>query len=339
MTTHPDGGCTLSGALSVTTEIEGCITIIHGPRGCAHHNFSLFHALSVARRDPRLPVVVSSDLGERDVIFGGEEVLDAIIKKACERKPPLVCVLSTCVTGAIGDDVEAVCRGYSSPPVISIPTAGFLGGGFLDGHIQALKALTSLAKPAKKCRGVAIVGEKTLEYEREEHYKEVARLLSTIGIPVVTRFVSRSTAGAIARIGSPSLNILRDPSMVPVGKFLEKKFGTPYIESFPLGLGGTLRFLEEVGEYFSIDTSGAVAEEEARQKRILCEFASLRGQSISLRGPSGEPVDSPPCRDLAPAIGVSIREDGRPFPLPDPFPVGTAGVRRLLHRWRRCCHA
>lgn len=339
MSTPRDSGCTLTGALSVTTEIEGSVTIIHGPAGCAHHNFSLLHALCAGRDDLRLPRVFSTDLAETDIIFGGENALDAAIRRAAGKNPPLICVLSTCVTGAIGDDVDAVCRGCREIPVISIPTAGFLGGGFHQGHVQALMSLSSLAGDDGKIPSVNLVGEKTLETERDEHFNEVRRLLAAIGIPICTRFVCRTSLGEISRLSLGTCNILRDPSMEGVGRFLEKKFGTPFINSFPIGSRGTIQFLEEVGRLFSLDVSGATAEEEARQDRIFHEFRSLRGKRVTFCDPFGNRIDSDICRELAHAAGMSVHPAGHTVPVPDPLPVGTEGIRRLLYRWRRACRA
>lgn len=339
MSIPPESGCTLTGALSVTAEIEGSTTIIHGPSGCAHHNLSLFHALCAGREDPRLPRILSTDLGEREIIFGGENTLDAVIRKAARKNPSIICVLSTCVTGAIGDDIEAVCRGYHSVPVIPIPTAGSLGGNFHNGHVQALISLSSLALDAETTPSVNIVGEKTLELDRDENYTEVKRLLSAVGIPIGTRFICKSTIGNVSRISQGSCNILRDPSMTIVGKYLEKRFGTPFIDSFPVGLTGTIRFLEEVGSLFSIDVSGAVAEEEARQEKLLEKFQSLRGERVHFCNPFGDTTETDLCREIADAAGIIVHPAGQPVPVPDPFPVGTRGIGRILHRWRRACRA
>ena len=42
-------GCTLTGALSVTTEVTDGVTIIHGPAGCSQHNASLLLATLLDR--------------------------------------------------------------------------------------------------------------------------------------------------------------------------------------------------------------------------------------------------------------------------------------------------
>jgi nitrogenase molybdenum-iron protein alpha/beta subunit len=339
MNTPRDSGCTLTGALSVTTEIDGSVTIVHGPGGCAHHNFSLFHTLCIGRDDPRLPRLLSTDLAEKDIIFGGEDALDAAIRKAIEKNPSIVCVLSTCVTGAIGDDVDAICRGYHGIPVIPIPTAGFLGGGFRDGHVQALISLSSLAECGEKTLSVNLVGEKTLEFERDEHFNEVKRLLFGIGIPICTRFICRSSMEDISRLSRGSCNILRDSSMCEVGNYLKGKFGTPFIGSFPVGPGGTIRFLEELGAVFSLDVSGAVAAEEARQERMFEEFHALKGKKVQFRDSLGNMTDSEVCSEIAESVGMDVHPAGQPLTVPDPFPVGTEGVRRLLRQWRRACRA
>ena len=74
------GGCTLTGALAVTTGIKDSVTIIHGPPGCAHHNFSLLHATILDNDCMVIPRVMSSGMSEHDVIFGGEEALMKVIK-------------------------------------------------------------------------------------------------------------------------------------------------------------------------------------------------------------------------------------------------------------------
>lgn len=339
MATPNDDGCTLTGALSVTTEINRCITLIHGPAGCAHHNFSLLHALHAARDLCIPPPVISTDMTEKEVIFGGEHLLEESLCRALKKKPELICVLSTCVAATIGDDVDAVCRHHGEVPVVHIPTAGFLGGGFLAGHIQALLSMSRFAEPREHGLSVNLIGEKTLEYEVDEHYREVVRLLSLMGVPVNVRFICGVSLGQLQVLGEASLNVLRDPSMVPLGEHLFRELKIPYIDSFPIGVDGTLRFLERTGRCLSLDSSEAIAAEEALQKDLIRAFAPLRGQRITFNGSPMAELHLQYGYELAEALGLEVCEGGCAVPLPDPFPVGTSGIRRLLQRWRRTCHA
>ncbi|MDD4138098.1 MAG: nitrogenase component 1, partial [Methanoregula sp.] len=135
------GGCTLTGAISVTSHIRDAVTIVHGPKGCSHHNVSLLHATWLDNDHAVLPELVSTGLSETEVIFGGEETLRRAIGHAAGRNIHAIFVLSTCIVQTIGDDVEAVCAEEYGIPVIPVPTAGFLGGSFQDGMNNALVTL------------------------------------------------------------------------------------------------------------------------------------------------------------------------------------------------------
>jgi nitrogenase molybdenum-iron protein alpha/beta subunit len=314
------------------------ITIIHGPDGCAHHTTSLLHALHVDHDRIFSPVILSSSLTESEVIFGGEEALGRAIRTAAARNPGLICVLSSCVSAAIGDDVRAVCASSPFPDIIVVPTGGFLGGGFSNGIEQALLALSVLGREGPCCDGtVTLVGEKNLEYEADAHYQELSRLLSLLGVRIGLRFVRDVCSAELRQLGSGSLNILRDPSLRGIGDSFRQRFGTPYIPSFPVGFSGTLRFLEQAGEELGIDSRAAVAIERENQERLIGDFRDLKGVPISFKGvpPSALPL----AEELVHRLDLCISREGIPVPFPDPFPVGTTGLSRLLHWWRRICRA
>lgn len=333
------GGCTLTGALSVTTHVRDAASIIHGPKGCAHHNFSLLHATGLDNDLAVIPDLVSSALAETDIVFGGEEALARTIRAVCERDVSAVFVLSTCIVDTIGDDVEAVCsRGYPVP-VIPVKTAGFLGGNFQDGVNNALIALAALAEPVGKDLRVNIIGEMNLEYEVEENFAEIVRLLTLLGLPVGVRFVHNISLDEISDLGAARLNILRDPSLTPVGVFLKSRFGTPYVPSFPTGLSDTLSFLRAVAGSCGIDAGRATGIEQALQAEILADFADLEDYPAVFCGPVTDPVSSRAAQEAADALHIRVGDDHDARQLPVHPVVGTAGVRRMLHRWRRSLHA
>ena len=333
------GGCTLTGALSVTTHVRDAITIIHGPKGCTHHNFSLLHATAVENDRVSLPDIISTGLSESDIIFGGEGALRQTLDRAALQNSSVIFVLSTCLVETIGDDVAAVCHGSYGVPVIQIPTAGFLGGTFQNGVNNALNAIADAAEPCPKAVCVNIIGEKNLEYEVEENYAEVCRLLGTIGIPVNVRFLRDFSIGDISRLGAARLNILRDGEVWAVGERLRYRFDTPYIPSFPIGFAGTIRFLEEVAGCFGVKCAQAVHEEKSLQDEILTEFEDIAGSSVSF-DPAGMASGTfPVAREVAGHFGITIDPGSLTVPLQLSPPVGTNGIRHMLHRWRRAIHA
>ena len=334
------GGCTLTGALSVTTHIRNTVSIVHGPKGCTHHNFSLLHATGLDNETVTLPALISTALCESDIVFGGEGALLRTLDAVAERDLDAIFVLSTCIVDTIGDDVVAICSREYGVPVVIVPTAGFLGGTFQNGVANALCAIAGTAEPCPVNDCVNIIGEKNLEYEVEENYAEVLRLLDMLGIPVNIRYVHDITFDEIGTLGAARLNILREPALMPVGNYLKQRFGIPFIQTFPLGLSGTILFVEAVAGTFGIDSSRVVEKELLFQRDTLDRFSDLEGIAASFDPAMSDPDCVNASSEVAEALQIHMKKPGTSgVPLGPGTPVGTSGVRRMLHRWRRQLHA
>ena len=333
------GGCTLTGALSVTTQVRDATTIVHGPKGCTHHNFSLLHATGLDNDRITLPDIISTGLTESDIIFGGEGALKRTLDAVAGRHTSAIFVLSTCLVETIGDDVAAVCRGSHKIPIILIPTAGFLGGTFQNGVNNALNAIADTIEPCTKGSYVNIIGEKNLEYEVDGNYAEVSRLLGALGIAVNVRFLRDCSLGDLSGLGAAQLNILRDDEVRPVGERLRQRFGTPFIPAFPVGFAGTIHFLESVSDGFGVKCVRAVREERVLQDEIRSEFVDISGTSVTFDPPAMASGTFPVAREVAEQFGITIDREGCTVPLQLSPPVGTNGIRHMLHRWRRAIHA
>jgi nitrogenase molybdenum-iron protein alpha/beta subunit len=332
-------GCTLTGALSVTTNVCDAVSIVHGPKGCSHHNFSLLHATLLDNETVKMPEVVSTGLSETDIVFGSEDALFHAISTVAAKDPKAVFVLSTCIIDTIGDDVTGVCgKGYGVP-VIVVPTAGFLGGTFQNGVNNALCALADTAPPCKKECCVNIIGEKNLEYEVGENYSEVLRFLDALGIAVNARFVHTTSFETIALLGKAQLNILREPALIPVGEHLKKRFGTPFVPSFPLGLSGTLSFIREVARACGCGYSHVIDAERKMQEEMLAGFFDLAGSAVTFDRATTDSYGLCAAVEIAEALHMTVADDGCCRKIPAGISSGTTGVRRILHRWRRAVNA
>jgi nitrogenase molybdenum-iron protein alpha/beta subunit len=323
----------------VTSHVRDTVSIIHGPPGCSHHNFSLLHATASDNDRITIPSLISTGLGETDIVYGGEEVLARVIASAAGRDIRAIFVLSTCVIDTIGDDVAEVCSREFGLPVIPVPSAGFLGGTFQNGVNNALIAIAALAEPVPEKAGVNIIGEMNLEYEVEENFAEISRLLSLAGIHATCRFVHELPFEEIRSLGRAKLNILRHPSLEPVGIFLEERFGTPFVSSFPRGLSETLAFIRVVAEACLVDGESAVERERCLQHTILEDFRDLSGSAATFSSSDGDQECLRAAGETADALHMIIGKPGSGIPVPVNPAIGTAGVRRMLHRWRRSLHA
>ena len=104
--------CVFCGSRVVLYPIADALHLIHGPIGCAAYTWDIRGAVSSGPQLHRLSF--STDLQEKEVIFGGEPKLyQALCELIDTYSPKAAFVYSTCIVGIIGDDVEAVCKKVS----------------------------------------------------------------------------------------------------------------------------------------------------------------------------------------------------------------------------------
>ena len=97
--------CVFCGSRVVLYPIADALHLIHGPIGCAAYTWDIRGSLSSGAQLHRLSF--STDLQERDVIFGGEKKLDAALHELIDQyHPKAAFVYTTCIVGVIGDDVK-----------------------------------------------------------------------------------------------------------------------------------------------------------------------------------------------------------------------------------------
>jgi hypothetical protein len=103
-------------------------------------------------------------------------------------------------------------------------------------------------------------------------------------------------------------------------------------------MAGTLLFLARAGRILGGDGERAVRKEEEAQQEMLSRFSDLQGSMVWCPGSDAGGERVALVEELAAALNLRVKPNGTPVPLPDPLPVGTAGIRQLLHRWRRAIH-
>ncbi|MDE4908036.1 nitrogenase component 1 [Methanogenium marinum] len=332
-------GCTVMGVLSVSAFLTDAVTLIHGPDGCTHINTSLLYSTLAEHDIFRIPEIVSTGLGEDEIIFGGEDALEDALTTVCGNDPAAVVVASTCVSETIGDDVAGICSQSWDVPVIYVPSSGFLGGTFTDGYTSTLTALSSFIAPPscwKKNTGtVNIVGEKNLEFEAEDNFQEVSRILGLLGLDVNIRYVRDITVEDIGIFGDAELNLFREDKYGILGRHFDAFTGIPSLPEFPVGLSATLDFIRDVGRLTGRDTTDAVSAEEEQLAGLTDEFSDLRGEYVTFDSFGFQSAEMEMFTEVAEAVGIRVSEEGTVIPIPFCMPVGTLGLRRMLRQWRR----
>jgi nitrogenase molybdenum-cofactor synthesis protein NifE len=198
----------------------------------------------------------STDMKERDVVFGGEKKLSAAIDAIVEKyHPPAIFVYATCVSGMIGDDLIAVGKAASARhgiDVIPVESSGFISGNKVVGYRAAAEALMKLIAPkegetVEKTKKINFLGEYNLGGEKWL----IERYLSEMGIEINVAFTGDSTVGALKQAPGACLNIVQcTGSMHWVAANLEKRFGTPYISVNFFGAENTADSLRRIAAFY-----------------------------------------------------------------------------------------
>jgi nitrogenase molybdenum-cofactor synthesis protein NifE len=133
------GGCAFDGAKIALQPIADVAHLVHGPIACEGNSWDNRHSASSGPTIYRTGF--TTDVGEFDVIHGGEKRLFRAIREIVEKvDPPAIFVYQTCVTAMIGDDIESVCRRASEKfgkPVIPVNVPGFAGPKNLGNKLGA----------------------------------------------------------------------------------------------------------------------------------------------------------------------------------------------------------
>lgn len=247
--------CVFCGSRVVLYPIADALHLIHGPIGCAAYTWDIRGALSSGPQLHRLSF--STDLREKDVVFGGENKLyDSLSELIDEYKPKAAFVFATCIVGVIGDDVERICKKVSREKgidVLPVMSEGFRGTK-KDGYSAACSAMLKLVGTNKDYEApphsINILGDFNLAGELwmlKDYYQR-------IGVNIIACFTGDGRVEEIRRAHKASLNVVQcSGSMMPLAKEMKEKYGIPYKKVSYFGIEDMSDALYDVAAFFAND--------------------------------------------------------------------------------------
>lgn len=257
--------CVYCGARVVLNPVTDAVHLVHGPIGCATYTWDIRGSLSSGSEMYRNSF--STDLKERDVIFGGETKLAACIDEVvAKHRPPAVFVYSTCVVGVIGDDIVAVCKRASQRhgiDVIPVESSGFISGNKIVGYRAAAEALLKLIRPkdgetVERTNTVNFLGEYNLGGEKWV----VQRYLRELGIEINVAFTGDATIEALKKAPGARLNLVQcTGSMHWLAARMETEFGIPCLDVNFFGTENIAESLRKIARFYGDEATALRAEE------------------------------------------------------------------------------
>ena len=260
--------CVFCGSRVVLYPIADALHLVHGPIGCAVYTWDIRGAMSSGPELHRLSF--STDLRERDVIFGGEKKLTAALLELIERHSPKAAfVYSTCIVGIIGDDLEAVCKQVSQKtdiPVLPVKSEGFKGNK-RAGYKAACNAMFRLVGTGDTSgipkHSINILGDFNLAGE----IWMIRELYERIGITVVANITGDGRVGDIQRSHGASLNVVQcSGATMHLANMMKKDYGTPVIRVSYFGIEDMADSIYAVADHFGDPKMIAKAREVVKDE-------------------------------------------------------------------------
>ena len=205
----------------------------------------------------------STNLQEKDVVFGGAKHLEQLIKATLKiMDADLFVVLNGCIGEIVGDDIGAVVERFQQKgvPIVSAETGGFKGNNFIGHEIvtQAIidQYVDKYAKDKdKKQKGLINVWSE-LPFQNtfwRGDLQELKRILEGAGFTVNILFGYGS--GGVKEwltIPQAEFNLVVGPWLgLKTAEHLKAKYGTPYlhIPVLPIGAQQVKSFLRQIVEF------------------------------------------------------------------------------------------
>jgi Nitrogenase molybdenum-iron protein, alpha and beta chains len=255
--------CALGGAIATLKCLPRAISIIHAAAGCGGNvanalNGATGYMGSGYCAGQALP---SSNVGENEIVFGGENRLTEQIENTLKLiDGDLYVVVTGCMVEMIGDDVQSVVKKFVGHPVpvLAAETGGFKGNSFkgYDIILQLLFQEFVLPAPDKDPKLLNLWGIVPVQDVFWKGNLAVLKtLLEKLGYRVNTFFGEDETLDNLRNAGAAVLNIVvSDTAGVEPARVFEEKLGTPFIIApFPIGAYGTEEFLRTVGQALGIE--------------------------------------------------------------------------------------
>ncbi|MDY3918313.1 MAG: nitrogenase component 1 [Candidatus Limivivens sp.] len=289
----------ISGSVGAIGEIGGRVAaVLHAPVGCAYH-----YRYSARRRHQPFYPLLSTDLTEQEIIFGGEEKLLRTVREAWERyQPEMIFIIPSPVSDILNEDIRSAAeqlrregipvtaiqselfshrdKNYSRNRLREVAKQKISGDNRLEIELKGCgftEALYAMVEQVMKPQTVVpcSVNIETVGWGGEGRavLREMEAFLNACGITVNT-WIPSAGIRALECAPKAQLNLVK---RIRWAKRMKEKFGTDYLQlngnGRYVGLAGISRLYQDIAEKLGIlpDVQERIREQEETVREMAAE--------------------------------------------------------------------
>ncbi len=287
--------CAFDGAMIVLQPIADTAHLVHGPIACCGNSWEGRGTRSTRGTLHRMGF--TTDMGELDIVYGAEAKLQNAIRQLFAlHRPSAIFVYATCVSGLIGEDIEASCRTAGKElgiPVIPVNAPGFVGpknlGNRIAGEVLLDHVIGTREPAAVTDHDINLIGE----YNVAGDLWLVEPVLRKAGFRLLSRITGDAAFDEITWAHRARVNaVVCSRALINVARGMQKRYGIPYAEVSFFGkteMSKALRAIAETGRLHGAwdmqtcdRTEEVIAIEEQKLAARLEPYAHLRGKRAVL---------------------------------------------------------
>ena len=297
--------CGAAGSVYPLLFLEGTATILHGPRSCAHimaASRDMTDAESKALLAPCSSRLRCTGMDDSVSVFGGGDLLRTAILDEINSGTRYVFVVTSCVSGIIGDDVEDIVRsvGRDHPEafVRAVMADGNIIGEWDEGYAATADMLMDLVEDGFEPDPMAVnvIGERYF-FRQGECESDVADLFRPFGMRVNCRFMHETSIDDIRGFRRAGLTVsaAEDRAANAVSRIIERRLGIRVEHGMvPVGMSGYRSFAERIAERTGDRTTAIdvlYAAEEKYRSEMVRHRERFGGRSVIVMDKFTQDID------------------------------------------------
>lgn len=265
--------CSL-GALQSVLAIDRAVPILHAGPGCGQKLWGALGFQNGCQGSGYVGghSVPCTNIGEKEVIFGGDDRLKSIVENSLKViDADLFVVLTGCTSDIVGDDAGEVARRFQEKgkPVVYAETGGFKGTNFFGHELIVDAIIDQYLQPTPAVQPGLVNIWSVVPFHDPfwvGNLQALEGLLAELGLVPNVIFGPGNGLAALNQVPGAQFNLLVSPWVgLKNVQHLQEKFGTPYLHYpvLPIGPTETGKFLRTVGQYAGV--------EEKRVEKVIAK--------------------------------------------------------------------